>query len=52
MRKKDWSERTSEMVTAVKAVIANEKGAPARVAAAVNCQACHQLHRPTLPAPD
>jgi RNA polymerase sigma factor (sigma-70 family) len=52
MRKKDWSERTSEMVTAVKAVIANEKGAPARVAAAVNCQACHQLHRPNLPAPD
>ncbi|GBD35504.1 hypothetical protein HRbin36_00616 [bacterium HR36] len=43
---KDWKERTSALVEAAKALVANDPDAIAKYKKALNCAACHQEHKP------
>jgi hypothetical protein len=42
---KSWKEKTDAMVVAAKAAVADDKGYGAKVKAAVNCKACHEVHK-------
>jgi hypothetical protein len=42
----DWKKRTRAIVTAARAVVAGKEGAEAHLKKAVNCAACHKLHKP------
>lgn len=39
-----WADRTRALIDATEAVVAGRDGAPARLAAARDCAACHNLH--------
>jgi hypothetical protein len=41
----DWKKRTGAMVVAAKDVVAGKEGATKTLAKAVNCKACHELHK-------
>lgn len=42
---KSWKDMTTAIVSAAKSVVADEKGAPAKLKKAVNCNGCHDTHR-------
>ncbi|MFL5343120.1 MAG: hypothetical protein ACJ8F7_23560 [Gemmataceae bacterium] len=42
-----WKEKTDPIVKAAEAVVAGEKGAPAKLKMAVNCMNCHKEHKPS-----
>jgi hypothetical protein len=42
---KSWKTKTDALVSAAKAVIANENGAPMKLKMAANCAACHKVHK-------
>jgi hypothetical protein len=41
----DWKKRTGAMVGAAKDVVADKEGATGKLAKAVNCKGCHELHK-------
>jgi hypothetical protein len=41
----DWKKRTTAMVGAAKEVVDNKPDAGKRLAKAVNCKGCHELHK-------
>jgi hypothetical protein len=41
----DWKKRTGAMIKATKDVVADKDGARKELAKAVNCKACHELHK-------
>lgn len=40
-----WKSKTEALVAASKALVAGEKDAAKKVGAAVNCKACHSVHK-------
>jgi hypothetical protein len=42
----DWKKRTGAMVKVARAVVAGKDGSEAQLKKAVNCGACHKLHKP------
>jgi hypothetical protein len=42
---KSWKEKTTALIVAAKAVVANDKDAKDRLMKAANCMACHKLHK-------
>jgi hypothetical protein len=42
----DWKKRTSAIVAAAKDVVADKPGANKKLGQAINCKACHNLHKP------
>ena len=42
---KSWKDKTDAMVSAAKGAVADDKGYGAKVKAAVNCKACHEVHK-------
>ncbi len=40
-----WKEKTTALITATEGVIKGEKGASAALKKAVNCMACHKVHK-------
>jgi hypothetical protein len=42
---KDWKDRTGKMIAAARAVVEGKPGATKSLAKAVNCKACHELHK-------
>ncbi|MCS7168582.1 MAG: hypothetical protein RMI91_03320 [Gemmatales bacterium] len=42
----DWKQRTSALVEAAKALVANEPDAIAKYKKALNCAGCHKEHKP------
>lgn len=43
---KSWKAKTDPIVAAAKAVVAGDKGAEAKLKKAVDCMACHSVHKP------
>lgn len=41
-----WKEKTTALITAVKALQAGKETATAEFKAAVNCKGCHSIHKP------
>ena len=41
----DWKKRTGNMIKAAKDVVAAKDGATKALGKAVNCKACHELHK-------
>jgi hypothetical protein len=41
-----WKEKTEALVAAAKACLADDKEGPAKLKKAVNCGACHGVHKP------
>jgi predicted secreted protein len=42
-----WKERTTALVEAAKALVANDKDAIAKYKKALNCAGCHKEHKPS-----
>jgi hypothetical protein len=42
---KSWKEKTSALVAAATAVVAEDKGAKEKLMKAANCVGCHKLHK-------
>jgi hypothetical protein len=42
---KSWKEKTGALVSAAKAVVADEKDAGAKLKKAADCMACHKVHK-------
>jgi hypothetical protein len=40
-----WKSKTDALVSAAKACVADEKGGPDSLKKAVNCKACHEVHK-------
>ena len=43
---KSWKDKTTVIVDAAKGVAKDEKGAQAKLKKAVDCMACHKVHKP------
>jgi hypothetical protein len=41
-----WKEKTTKLASAADALVKGEPGAPERYKEAVNCKACHEVHKP------
>jgi len=41
----DWKDRTGKMIAAARGVVEGKPGATKTLAKAVNCKACHDLHK-------
>lgn len=41
-----WKEKTTKLAAAADALVKGEPDAPARYKEAVNCKACHEVHKP------
>src|ERR1051325_9149306 len=41
-----WKEKTTKLAAAADALVKGEPGAPERYKEAVNCKACHEVHKP------
>ena len=41
-----WKEKTTKLASAADALAKGEAGAPERYKQAVNCKACHEVHKP------
>lgn len=44
-----WKSKTDALVAAAKACAAGEKGSGDLLTKAMNCMACHQVHKPPMP---
>jgi hypothetical protein len=42
---KSWKSKTDALLSAAKAVVADEKGAGPKLKMAANCMACHKVHK-------